>query len=332
MSDFEERLKELQGHWDENVDKAPGIPEGLYTFQLQHTELRKAETSGNVYINREHLVIDGEYEGEVVWDMIHLATEWGPRQVRTFVEQMGFQSPADLAEDLPGILEAISENNPVYTGKAIKNGDFTNVRIQEIIQTETEGTGETEAGEVQEVESEATESDVADDSWKMGDKVEYDDTDDNGESIVVSGQITGFSEDMSEAHVQSDVGIFAVDVNGLREGSEETAPDVDEIQEQLFALATAHQLGDEVSDDDDRDSLIGKLKEFEWKETELVPDEIELLKSVDIPVIGKAPAKKKTAPPKKKAAAKKVAAKAAPKKAAPKKTAAKKKAPPKKKK
>ena len=83
-------------------------------------------------IAREHAVVEGEFTGEVVRDYLHLQTDLGPRFVAQWIDRMGHEIP-DNPEDLESVVDAISNCQPTYSASIKRNGDFTNVRERQLI-------------------------------------------------------------------------------------------------------------------------------------------------------------------------------------------------------
>lgn len=142
---FTKELKKAQEAWDAGKDSPPGVPEGTYEMQLQDIQLITAKSSGNLMLKREHLVIGGEYEGEVVYDNMVLSTEQNMYYLARFIESMQYEVPEDLSE-IDDVLQALREENPTYNATVVKSGDFTNVRIQDVIDAES-GDDEEEEGD-----------------------------------------------------------------------------------------------------------------------------------------------------------------------------------------
>lgn len=132
--DFRKRLKGTKKVWDAGRAEQETLPNGIYTMQLQKCELRESK-SGNLMILREHLVVEGEFDGEVATDFLHLETERGPYFVARFLEKVGFEAPDD-PEEIADMVEQLNTDNPIYTAevKTKEGSDFTNINIQRMLE------------------------------------------------------------------------------------------------------------------------------------------------------------------------------------------------------
>jgi hypothetical protein len=129
---IQDRLAEMDASYKENRNKAPGVPDDLYTMRLQSAELVMTE-KGMLRIKLEHLVCDGAYAGEVLKDGINCEgheNSW--YYVSQWIRKMGYEPPASTKQ-LEEVIAAIVEESPCYTAKVVTNGDFKNVRIQRLV-------------------------------------------------------------------------------------------------------------------------------------------------------------------------------------------------------
>lgn len=304
MSDVKARLKGMETAWKQGKDVAPGPPDGVYTLQLQAASLKVAESSGKLYIGREHLVIDGEFSGEVVRDMLSLETEKGPYFVAQWIEQMGY-APPDSVEEIEEVVNAISAANPTYTGSIKRSGDFINVRVRELLSSGEEGEGEAEAPAPAPIPSQKSAAPISKakpipasntSGWSIGSVVEYDNA--NGEAEA--GTIVAFEGE--EAHVQDGAGgVWGVPLADLRPAP--TPEPDDPTLPALIALAQAYGL-DIMTEDDTVQTAAEKLGAYDWDFNELTAEESKLLSDNGI-VLKNLPQPKPAAPkPKPKPAAK----------------------------
>lgn len=135
MSTFKDRLEKMGPAWETGKDKLPGVPDGIYTMKLQKCELAEAQSSGNLMVKREHVVVDGEFTGTVTKDNLMLeGTENGPYYVSKFIELMGYEAPNDPKE-IEETLLAIQTDAPCYIAEVKVNGEYRNVRIKELVET-----------------------------------------------------------------------------------------------------------------------------------------------------------------------------------------------------
>lgn len=133
--DWSEKLKTMQDSWREDVNTAPGVPEGEYTMLLQDAYLKEAK-SGNMMIIREHLITEGEHAGTVVYDNLMLTNENGPYFIGLFFQILGEEAPVDIMELEAAVLH-IADKHSKYLADVKRNGDFSNVRITELLEEST---------------------------------------------------------------------------------------------------------------------------------------------------------------------------------------------------
>ncbi len=269
MADMKKRLADMQDAWSTGKDKGIGVPEGIYKMQLQAAYLAESSNE-NMMIKREHLVLEGEQEGEVVYDQIMLESDQGPRWVAKWMGQMGFEAPDDALE-IEETVKAIEDAAPIYMGKVVKKDDFDNVRIQEVLETEADRP----EGAAEHAATSTTDDGDAGEELAIGDTVSYDD---GGE--MVTGVIEAFDGD--DAHVIGpDKKVWAYAKSDLTK----VEPEVAEADEELTALLALAQATDiEVSDSDDTATVIKKLDEYTWDADQLTADEVALLEASDIKV------------------------------------------------
>jgi len=262
-TEFADRLAGMQNAWATGKDTAPGVPEGLYTMQLLEAGIAASQSSGKLMIKRTHTVVGGEQDGETVYDNLMLETDMGMFFVARWVEQMGFEVPDNIAE-LEEVVSAISEANPVYTAQVKKSGDFTNVRVRELL----EATADVAKEEEEEPEENA--SDFAE-----GEVVTFD-----MDGTEVSGTIVGFDGD--DAHVEdSDGEVWAVPMEDLQATTEEeTAPEEDETLVALLAFAQAADI--EVDDTATVEQLTEAIGAYSYPREELTDEEAALLENIGI--------------------------------------------------
>ncbi len=277
VSEFDKKLATMNEDWKANKDAPPGAPDGTYTMQMQGLQLREAESSGNLYINREHLIIEGEHEGTVVYDMLSLASDQGPYFVSRFIDKMGFEVP-EKAVGIPEVLASIEADAPVYSATIKHNGDFVNVRIGEIISgADTEDKG-ADPGSVADQAANTTDTTIP-----IGTKVKFTDTDDGEiEGELVSNETdddhrvkdANNQEWSVERHELQLVGGVEDDQDGDIPGTGEE--NVDDLIE-LIALAQACDCED-VNADDNLEDVVKKMDEgYTWQKADLDSNERLLL-------------------------------------------------------
>jgi len=282
VGEFKKRLNGMQKAWATGKDSAPGVPGASYTMQLQSAKVRESKSSKKLMIVREHLVVEGEYQGEVVRDNMMLETDKGPFYAAKWIRQMGYDVPDDMS-DLEEVLSAMSDANPIYSAEVTKSGDFTNANVDELLQEEAEMTTTADdAGEGAEPTAEAAEgAEGAEEGWSVGDVASFSDDDGN----EYAGQITQIDEGEEEAHVDVDGEVYAVPLSELS-AEEEDAELVG-----LLAFASAQGV-ESVTDEMGKEAVIEALNEYEWKEAEITADEAALLTATGVEFVAKPAAKK----------------------------------------
>ena len=273
MADMKKRLAEMKDAWSVGKDKAIGVPESIYKMQLQAAFIAES-SNGNLMIKREHLILEGEQEGEVVYDQIMLQTEHGPRWVAKWMGQMGFEAPDDVSE-VEETVKEIEEAAPIYMGKVVIKDDFSNVRIQEVLETESE---RPERLEKPESKSTTPPDDGGSEELAVGDTVSYEE-----EGDMVTGTIEAFDPDDEDyAHVIGPDGkVWSYAKSDLTK----VEPEEEEADEELTALLALAQATDiEVSDSDDKETVVKKLDEYTWDADQLTADEVTLLEAVNIKI------------------------------------------------
>jgi len=343
MSKMSNKLKDMKKRWNEGKDKVPGVPQGEYIFRLQKAEVAESQTSGNLMVKREHLVVAGEYAGEVVRDNQQLETDNGPFFVAKWVESMGYEPPEDI-EDLPAILEEMTSDAPLCKGRVSHSGDFTNVRIEGAVdESDVDEELEEEYGEEEEEPEDDEEEEESDDEEEESDDEEEDDeeeeesddeeeeSDDEEEEVEVNvGDIITWEYKGKEKSgtVVADIdekGSFMVkghtnnrktrvnpeDITDVQQGEEESEESEEDQEKKQQLVEFCHAVDFDIDEDQTLADMVEELKGYEIDRSGLTEDEDALL--VEFGVLE----------PAKKAPAKKAPAKKAPAKKAPAKSAAK---------
>lgn len=283
-SPLKDRLAAMQDAWAAGKDAPPGVPDGLYKFQLQDAKLTEAMTSKRLQVKREHLIIEGEFEGEVVRDQLGLESEEGPKYVAAWIRQMGYEAPDDIAT-LEETVNAIAADNPIYTAQVRNKDGFTNVYVRELV----EATADKVKTGASSTPTKATSTKVKakeepTSEFEVGSLVSFEDqgTEYQGSVVAINGD---------SAHVQDDSdpeGLYEVPLSLLvaREPDEveeaSASPEgADEALAAVLAFAQAHNIP-EVSDQDTVETAVASLNTYEWNKAELLPEEQELLESVGV--------------------------------------------------
>lgn len=129
---MKEQLKAIQNVWGKVLNQPDKVPPGVYEAMIESAEVTQAQ-SGRLQIKRKFIVRDGQYAGMPIWDYMGLDTEQSAGFVKRWIEQMGFVSPQS-AEDLEETVDTISSEHAIVQVQVTQSGDFTNVRVQKVIQ------------------------------------------------------------------------------------------------------------------------------------------------------------------------------------------------------
>jgi len=279
-NEIKKRLQEMNEHWKDGKDKSVfKVQDGVYQMQLMKAEIKTSQ-KGNLYIAREHLILEGEFEGEIVRDIMSLETDRGPTFVARWIQQCGVEVPDDLT-DLDTTIETIAENHPIVEASVKTDGDFQNVNVRNVVEESAEA-GEEE----EEEENESDDDDEGDEEFNEGDTVNY-----KGEEAVIS-EIEG---DKYWLDLASQDELINASINEIKkdddgsdgsDGGDGGDSDSDEDKAELLALIQSH-LEDEVDEDTTKEEILKIVNEYDWKEEELTKDEQELLKNNDVKVVVK---------------------------------------------
>lgn len=134
-------------------------PDGDLYLQLVKAEVGESATSGSLFIRREHLICDGDLEGEQFSDFLSITkAEGAPSpaawRIDRWIEEMGYEAINDLGEELQPILDDLNTRQPYYyaTVRSTNNGGrmFTNVENCVLVEQDTDqsDTSEVEQEEV----------------------------------------------------------------------------------------------------------------------------------------------------------------------------------------
>ncbi len=274
-SEFGNRLKGMQDAWTQGREAGPGVPNGIYTFQLQGASLGESQ-AGKVMITRKHLIVEGDYQGEAVTDWLSLETDFGPKQIARWIDAMGYEVPEDVS-DLEDTIAAIASEAPTYTGQLKNRDDFVNIRVRELVE---DAGGEAEAPAAGTTEAEGEEPEAGETEFSTGDSVTFSDDEGN----VVSGTIQ--SIDGADAKVQDEANdLWEVPLADLTSVESEAGDAGGEgggsggdLRDELVAFAQSQDI--DVDDDDTVKTVTAKIKDYTWDVDTLTPDEKELLDGI----------------------------------------------------
>lgn len=298
--EFANRLAAMNTSWSERGKSGASVPPGIYTMQLQNAELGESQSSNKLQIHREHLILEGEFQGQVLHDYLQLETEMGPRFVSRWIEMMGF-TPPDDPQQLEDVVAAIANAAPTYQAQVKVSGDFTNVNIRKLLSAAPVSavvrptSGPVTSPAIKRNDSptaaaamrSASVPKVATPTFAVGECVVFKDG-----ATDVPGTIE--SMDTTHAVVKDDQGsTWKVAVNELRILPPVAAPDApSEKLAELLAFAQSQDIA--VDDSDTEETCIEKIKGFDYDLKQLTPEEVTLLigiSAVTPPVVAKPSAK-----------------------------------------
>jgi len=150
-SKFGDKLKGMKSGWDESQNQydtmfgGVKIDAGDYIAQVQMAKLTESKSSGKLMIRREHLIVEGSWKGTVVYDNMMLETPMGMTFIRRWFEMMGYAAPDDPSE-IEDVIEAIAEESATVKIAVKHSGDFINVAVIEVIESDDDEKQETKSG------------------------------------------------------------------------------------------------------------------------------------------------------------------------------------------
>ena len=256
-----------------------------------------------------------------------LENEFGPKQVCQWLGKLGYEMPADAA-DLEDLLAAVTTSSPIVMAqvKKAKDSDLRNVTVLEVIASNGAAQEAPAAAAAVAAPAPAKPAPVASPkptpkSTPVVKKPAEAASLDLAEGMMVifsdgstnyTGKIVAVESDAYNVEVGEDV--YAVPKNECApaaavekaeeeaeaaEAAEETAEAAEAADEQqpiLLAFCQAHDI--ECTEDSTSEALKESILKYEFKEEELVEDEVKLLKEIGGTIVRKPAAKAtpKTAP------------------------------------
>jgi hypothetical protein len=140
VSKFADKLNGMKNSWDDSKNQYDSmfggvkIPADTYLAQMQSVKLKESKSSGKLMIQREHVIIEGQFKGTVVYDNMQIETPMGMTFIRRWFEQMGYEAPADPAE-IEDVIRAIAEDAALVKIQVKHSGDYVNVSVIEVVET-----------------------------------------------------------------------------------------------------------------------------------------------------------------------------------------------------
>ena len=291
MSKFAQRLKKMQGSWEESEQQAKEmftkVDAGVYLGQLQAISLDESG-SGNLQIKRQHLIGEGEFDGVVVFDNLQLeASELSMAFARREIEAYGYACPEKLV-DLVDVIDAIAEEAPEVKFRVTHSGEFTNVSVVESLSEDSEGGAEESGYTAEEIGAmnRTSLTEVVEAS-----ELKDIDVDELSLSEIRDAVLTGLglvevAEEVAEEETKSKA-TKATKVSKSTK-TKKTKPEDDDgsdVTKGLQEFCSAQDI--EFKPDDDDETLKGYIDEFEYPRDDLTEEEITLLESVGLECIKK---------------------------------------------
>lgn len=269
---YAERLKELKKHWRDKKEGPTTIDNGDYNMRLQKAEMRPSEASGNLTVYRSWIVLDGEFKGTQVRDMIGLENDFGPSVLHEWFLVSGLESPEDPTK-IEGLIQLLSKSKPAYVCNVRKSrgSDFINVRTKELLETDSEEDSNDEN------EQETPEVDTY---------VSFND----GEGNLLSGKIIKTEDDTVDVEVGDEIYTVSIDETEPAEAPKSEDED-DSTRLTLLALVQG-SCNEKVRRNTNIKRLTEILSGHEWKESELTEDEVNALKEVGVETVSDTPKRK----------------------------------------
>ena len=317
-SEFAKEMAEMNGAWTDAPDNSD-LPEGVYSMIIQSAEVKRTKTSGKLRATFQFVVAEGEHEGASQYDgfMLDGDSPVGMSMLKQLISKLGYEVPEDFS-DVNDVLNDITNANPLVSGEVKRKGDFTNVRVLELLEAadgsdegatddddddaveDTDGAEDDEAGEEaeegeEEGEEESEDDEVEEVELAVGVAVSLEVEGDTYQGAVKKIRKNGNVDVETDEEVFEDVEPDLLTI--VTEEGEEEGEDTE--QATAVELAAAHGI-DGIEDDTPKAKALNILRKQKWNKDELTDEEIEFLTDV----VGiEFPAKKKpTAAPAKKGA------------------------------
>jgi hypothetical protein len=201
---FAERLADMEDQWESGKDNAAGIEDGVYSFQLQGAELKES-SNGNMMVNWEHLIIDGEYEGNTVYDNSVMSNSRSFYFLAQRIRGLGYDAPEHI-EEIEELIEEIVADAPVYNAsvKVNKESGFCNLNNLELIDGAPEAKDEDEDEVEDEEDVEVEEEEEVEEDEEKDEEDEEDDDDSKLEELKEFCVAQGFEfedDDIAEEDI-----------------------------------------------------------------------------------------------------------------------------------
>ena len=298
---FANRLKKMNNQWDDTASGFEDIPEGIYSAQLVEAILKETK-AGALRVSVQYAVAEGEHAGESVFDGFMLEKdnefcEMGAQFMKGWLEAIGYEVPP--LDEIEDVLEQVTADSPLVLIEVKKKGDFTNVRVKELLGGSA---SETQINTKERTVKAKTQSKkkAVDCPFSEGDEVQFDD-----DGTALSGKILSIDADETCTILSDDdeeweeipfslLTVKDAEVEEEKEEEEEIedqeAEEEEEeeeeegiSQEDLLVFCGSQGLK-EVKKNMKPEKIISILEGYEWNADELTEDEVALLEGVEVPV------------------------------------------------
>lgn len=241
-SGYAERIANLGEAWGKAKDEAGkgfvDIPPGVYNFQLIGAEITESSNDWLHVAFRFACISEGEFLGETFVHRCGLEKEESlPFLVRD-LQRLGVDTEdVELSslDDLEPVLEDLTSGAPCIRGKLVESGEFTNLRIQRLLELDDDEIPEYTVGGERasfpggndaEEENEADDPPASDDEIEVGDRVSADFDGDEYEGVVekISGDKASVKfDDGDEDKFALDDLTLVAKADGEDDGEDDTA-------------------------------------------------------------------------------------------------------------
>lgn len=254
---FDKKLAKAKKLWNTAKSKKPDfdnvITDGIYVGKLTRAELGESQSKGRLQVAWRVVVASGEYKGENINWWSGLETENNVMYFQRDLVRLGKEVPEDPT-DLEDVLKELTKEKPTIRVQVKTNGEFQNVRILKLVESE-ESEGEESEEETEEEEEEEPEETEAEESEE-----EEEDDDEEEKKDEKSKEEDDEEEDDEE------------DEEDEEDDEEESGDDEEEDEEKEEAPEV--EVGMRVSFSHKGKDLVGTVKEIDYKK-ELVKIETD---------------------------------------------------------
>lgn len=173
---FKQAMAKAKKGWkkaQKRVEDNPGfveVEDGRYKATIEKMELGQSKSSGRLQCSITYKILEGEYKGQRVFDHQGLDSEDNLYYFGLLLAKFGYELPENF-EDIEDILEAIVKDEPVVRITVKTNGDFTNTRLNKVLDEEADEESDEESDE-EDDDEESEEEDEEDDEEDEEDEEE----------------------------------------------------------------------------------------------------------------------------------------------------------------